>query len=239
MNKIVRCEALCKSYLTGERKIDVLKKLDLEVHESEICAIVGESGVGKSTLLHIIGTIDKPDSGKVFIRDIDLFSMDGGTLAAIRNAEVGFVFQFHHLLPEFSACENVMMPALIRRIPAARAEHDAKEILAEFGLADRMKHKPHQLSGGEQQRVAVARAIVTKPSVVLADEPTGNLDPRTGRHVFEQMMRVQKNRKITIVVATHNESLARKCDKIFRIEDGRLRQLQEAEIKKYFEILPD
>ncbi len=225
--------------MTGERKIDVLKGLDFEVHESEMCAIVGESGVGKSTLLHIIGAIDRPDSGKVFIRDIDLFSMDGTNLAAIRNAEVGFIFQFHHLLPEFNACENVMMPALIRGVPVKQAECDAKEILAEFGLVDRMTHKPHQLSGGEQQRVAVARAIVMKPSVVLADEPTGNLDPRTGQHVFEQMMKVQKNRKITIVVATHNEGLARKCDKIFRIEDGKLRELREAEIKKYFEILPD
>jgi lipoprotein-releasing system ATP-binding protein len=238
MSKILQCEALYKSYVTGDKTVEVLKGIDLEVDEGELCAIVGESGVGKSTLLHVIGAIDRPDSGKIFIRETDIFSKDAYDLAAVRNREIGFVFQFHHLLPEFDALENVMMPFLIRGIARSEASRSAEEILKDLGLAERLRHKPFQLSGGEQQRVAIARAIVVRPSIVLADEPTGNLDPRTGHFVFEQMRKVQKSRNLAIILATHNEGLARKCDRIFRIEDGRLRELQESEIKKYFEISP-
>ncbi|MEW5807545.1 MAG: ABC transporter ATP-binding protein [Acidobacteriota bacterium] len=236
MNEVLRCEALVKSYLTGERTIEVLKGVDLQLEEGKMVAVVGESGVGKSTLLHMLGAIDRPDSGKVYLRGIDLFARNGNELAQIRNREVGFVFQFHHLLPEFTALENVMMPFLIGGTPRGKAEEPAAEVLSELGMGDRLDHRPHQLSGGEQQRVAIARAIAMRPSLILADEPTGNLDPRTGQLVFEQIQKVQKSHSFTVVVATHNENLARRCDRIFRIVDGTLKELSDAEIKKYFEI---
>ncbi len=239
MNRILKCESLFKSYLTGNKKIEVLKGLDLEVLEGEMVAIVGESGVGKSTLLHLLGAIDSPDSGKVYFKGVDIFSSDRMELSSFRNKEIGFIFQFHHLLPEFTAIENVMMPSLIYGVSYVEALRPAKEALEEIGLGDRLYHRPSQLSGGEQQRVAIARAIVMKPALILADEPTGNLDPKTSQSVFAQMKEVQRERKFAMTVATHNKILAGKCDKIFRIEDGRLKELNFAETKKYFEIYPN
>ncbi len=236
MNRILMCESLYKSYLTGEKKIEVLKGLFFEIMEGEMVAIVGESGVGKSTLLHILGAIDLPDSGRVTLQEEDIFSKNHQELSRFRNRKIGFVFQFHHLLPEFTALENVMMPFLIYGAPYEKALQPAREILQSLGLADRLHHRPSQLSGGEQQRVAIARAIVMKPSLVLADEPTGNLDPKTSQSVFSQMREVQRKQGLAMIVATHNENLAQKCDKIFRIEDGRLKALNKADTKKYFEI---
>jgi lipoprotein-releasing system ATP-binding protein len=236
MNKILTCESLYKSYLTGQKKIEVLKGLDLEIMEGEMVAVVGESGVGKSTLLHILGTIDLPDSGRVALQGEDIFSKNHQELSCFRNRKIGFVFQFHHLLPEFTALENVMMPFLIFGNPYSEALPPARETLQNLGLADRLHHRPSQLSGGEQQRVAIARAIVMKPSLILADEPTGNLDPKTSQSVFSQMQEVQRRQGLAMIVATHNENLARKCGKIFRIEDGRLKALNKADTKKYFEI---
>ncbi len=236
MNEILTCQSLFKSYLTGEKRIEVLKGLDLEVLEGEMIAVIGESGVGKSTLLHILGAIDSPDSGRVTLRGEEIFSKNHLELSRFRNREIGFVFQFHHLLPEFTALENVMMPFLILGTSYKEALQPSREILQDLGLAHRLHHRPGQLSGGEQQRVAIARAIVMKPSLILADEPTGNLDPKTSRSVFSQMRQVQRKQGLAMIVATHNENLADKCDKIFRIEDGKLKALNKADTKKYFEI---
>jgi lipoprotein-releasing system ATP-binding protein len=236
MNEILACRSLFKSYLTGEKRIEVLKGLDLEILEGEMVAIIGESGVGKSTLLHILGAIDPPDSGQVRLRGEEIFSKNHLELSRFRNREIGFVFQFHHLLPEFTALENVMMPILIFGTPYQEALQPAREILRDLGLVGRLHHRPGQLSGGEQQRVAIARAIVMKPSLILADEPTGNLDPKTSQSVFSQMRQVQRKQGLAMIVATHNENLADKCDRIFRIEDGKLKALNKADTKKYFEI---
>lgn len=236
MNEILACQSLFKSYLTGEKRIEVLKGLDLEILEGEMIAIIGESGVGKSTLLHILGAIDPPDSGQVRLRGEEIFSKNHSELSRFRNREIGFVFQFHHLLPEFTALENVMMPFLIFGTPYQEALQPARETLRDLGLVGRLHHRPGQLSGGEQQRVAIARAIVMKPSLILADEPTGNLDPKTSQSVFSQMRQIQRIQGLAMIVATHNEKLADKCDRIFRIEDGKLKALNKADTKKYFEI---
>lgn len=185
-------------------------------------AIVGASGVGKSTFLYIMGGLERPTSGKVYYGDIDVYGLDNDRLASFRNERVGFVFQFHHLLPEFSALENVMMPALIRRMPREDAEKAATALLGEVGLADRLHHRPGELSGGEQQRVAVARALVLNPDVVLADEPTGNLDTHTGEAVHEILKGLNKKMGMTFVIVTHNERLALRADRVFRMSDGNI-----------------
>lgn len=200
----------------------MLKGIDLDVQRGEMLAIVGASGVGKSTFLHIMGGLERPTSGKVFYGDIDVYGLDNDRLALFRNERVGFVFQFHHLLPEFSALENVMMPALIRRMPREDAEKAAAALLGEVGLADRLHHRPGELSGGEQQRVAVARALVLNPDVVLADEPTGNLDTHTGEAVHEILKGLNKKMGMTFVIVTHNERLALRADRVFRMSDGNL-----------------
>jgi lipoprotein-releasing system ATP-binding protein len=202
--------------------VEVLKGLELEVAAGETVAVVGASGVGKSTLLHIIGTLDRPSAGQVSVGGKEVFALGDEALAAFRNRHIGFVFQFHHLLPEFTALENVMMPALIARWKADRAQAAAAELLREVGLADREGHRTGELSGGEQQRVAVARALVLGPRLLLADEPTGNLDERTGGRVQELLLRLNQQRGLTTLVATHNEGLASSLGRRVRLAEGRL-----------------
>jgi len=187
-----------------------------------MAAIVGASGVGKSTLLHIMGTLDRPTSGRVRYGGTDVFGLGNGELTAFRNRSIGFVFQFHHLLPEFTALENVMMPALIGGAAPEAARRDALALLEELGVGQRQGHRPGELSGGEQQRVAVARALVLSPSVVLADEPTGNLDTATGEDLFRLLVDLNRRKGITFVVVTHNESLAARCHRILEMKDGRV-----------------
>ena len=185
-------------------------------------AIIGASGVGKSTLLHIIGTLDRPTEGKVLFDGNDIFKLDSEELARFRNKKIGFVFQFHHLLPEFTALENTMMPALINRTDKAEAEDIAKKLLKEVGLGERLNHKPGKLSGGEQQRVAVARALVLSPELVLADEPTGNLDTHTGEEIHSLLREINKTKGTTFILVTHNEKLASRADRIVKMVDGRI-----------------
>jgi len=187
-------------------------------------AIEGMSGAGKSTLLHILGALDRPSGGKVFFQGADLFDHTNGELAEMRNRHIGFVFQFHHLLPEFSALENTMMPGFIQRMSQGQAEKEAEKILSQLGLRDRLQHKPGELSGGEQQRVALARALMLSPRVILADEPTGNLDTQTGEEVHNLLVKINREQKITIVIVTHNPLLADKMTRRIRLVDGRLQE---------------
>jgi lipoprotein-releasing system ATP-binding protein len=218
---LLQATGLSKSFGDGAR-LNVLIDLDLEVAPGESVAIVGQSGVGKSTLLHVLGTLDQPTSGKVYFDGTDVFSLSEREQAEFRNREISFIFQFHHLLPDFTALENVMMPALIRGTPPAQAERQARDILAQVGLSERITHKPGELSGGEQQRVAVARAIVLSPRAILADEPTGNLDPDTGQEVHTLLMELNRRHQITLVVVTHNQELAGMVDRTLHLEHGRL-----------------
>ncbi len=208
--------------MSGPVTLTVLDGIDLEISKGEMLAIVGASGVGKSTFLHILGGLDHPTSGRILYGDTDIFGMDGDRIARFRNERVGFVFQFHHLLPEFSALENVMMPALIRGTDRALAAKTAERVLTDVGLGGRLQHRPGELSGGEQQRVAVARALVLNPDVVLADEPTGNLDTHTGESVHELLKKINKERGVTFVIVTHNDKLAIRADRILRMAEGRL-----------------
>jgi lipoprotein-releasing system ATP-binding protein len=210
-----------KTFSTPAGDLKILKGVDLSIGEGEVVGIVGASGVGKSTFLHILGTIDRPTSGKIFYEGRDVFSMDDASLAAFRNRTVGFVFQFHHLLPEFSALENVMMPGIISNMKRTDLASYAEGLLADLGLGARKDHLPGELSGGEQQRVAVARALILSPMVVLADEPTGNLDTATGEELFRLLMRLNRERGITFVIVTHNESLSKQCDRVLKMVDGR------------------
>lgn len=217
----IQISQLFKTYENPRDKVEVLKGLDLAVDSGESVAVVGASGVGKSTLLHIVGALDRPTQGKVLVDGRDVFTMDEQALAAFRNRHVGFVFQFHHLLPEFSALENVMMPGLIARLETSQARSRAEELLAEVGLSDRAAHRVGELSGGERQRVAVARALVLGPSLLLADEPTGNLDERTGEKVHELFVKLNQERGLTTLVATHNERLARSMGRTVRLAEGK------------------
>jgi lipoprotein-releasing system ATP-binding protein len=227
--KVIRTENLKKSFTTDAGDIQVLRGIDLMIGEGEMVGIVGASGVGKSTLLHILGALDRPTSGGVFYDDMDIFSLNRNSLASFRNKRIGFVFQFHHLLPEFSAVENVMMPGLIGKSQKSEAGNRPDEIyrkaaslLDEMGLADRKRHRPGELSGGEQQRVAVARALLLEPEVVLADEPTGNLDTATGEELFDIFIDLNKRKGITFIIVTHNEFLSRRCHRVLKMVDGKL-----------------
>ncbi len=200
----------------------MLDGIDLDIVSGEMIAVVGASGVGKSTFLHILGGLDRPSAGSVRYRDTDLFSLDSDRIARFRNEHVGFVFQFHHLLPEFSALENVMMPALIRGTDRTSAAAGATRLLEAVGLGSRANHRPGELSGGEQQRVAVARALMLNPDVVLADEPTGNLDAHTGEAMHEMIKKINKERGVTFVIVTHNDKLAVRADRIMRMAEGKL-----------------
>jgi lipoprotein-releasing system ATP-binding protein len=214
---------LSKSYPVGATRLSVLRELDLTVERAEMVAIVGASGVGKSTLLHVLGGLDGPDSGSVRIGDTDLSGMSDDELVAFRNRHVGFVFQFHHLLPEFTALENAEMPMRIaRRSPLERRDR-AAQLLGRVGLGDRLEHRPGMLSGGEQQRVAIARALVMGPSLLLADEPTGDLDEPTAETLHDLIREMHAERGLTSVIATHNPRLAAACDRVLRLEDGRLK----------------
>jgi len=208
--------------MSGPVALNVLDNIDLDIQKGEMLAIVGASGVGKSTLLHILGALDRPTSGRVLFGDLDVFGLDSNRLARFRNERVGFVFQFHHLLPEFTALENVMLPALIRRIGREEAAGAASKILGEVGLGARVHHRPGELSGGEQQRVAVARALMLKPDVVLADEPTGNLDMHTGEAIHDLLLSINKQQGITFVIVTHNDKLAVRADRVLRMVEGKL-----------------
>jgi lipoprotein-releasing system ATP-binding protein len=210
-----------KEYRTGSEPLRVLKGVNLLVGVGELVAIVGASGVGKSTLLHVVGALDRPTAGRVLFRGQDLFARSDAELTRFRRHEVGFVFQLYNLLPEFTALENAMLPALVQRRPAGEARALALDALREVGLTERMNHRPGELSGGEQQRVALARALVGRPAVIVADEPTGNLDPKTSQGVFELFTRLQAERGVTFVIATHNLELAHRADRLVRLVDGR------------------
>ena len=214
-------EGVEKEYRTGAGTLGVLRGVSLTVHEAELVAVVGASGVGKSTLLHVLGALDRPTAGRVLFRGEDLFARSDAELTRFRRHEVGFVFQLYNLLADFSAIENAMLPALVQRRPAAEARRLAEEALREVGLTERSSHRPGELSGGEQQRVALARALVGRPAVIIADEPTGNLDPKTSEGVFELFARLQAERGVTFVIATHNLELARRADRLVRLVDGR------------------
>jgi len=219
---LIVAEQLEKEYRTGSEVLRVLKGVNLVVHRGELVAVVGASGVGKSTLLHLLGALDRPTGGRVLFRGEELFARSDAELTRFRRQEIGFVFQLYNLLAEFSALENAMLPALIQRRSPAEARALALTAIREVGLAERALHRPGELSGGEQQRVAQARALVGRPAVVVADEPTGNLDPKTSEGVFELFTRLQAERGVTFVIATHNLELARRADRLVRIVDGRV-----------------
>jgi lipoprotein-releasing system ATP-binding protein len=211
-----------KSYLVGTQRLHVLRDLDLSVERGEMIAIVGASGVGKSTLLHLLGGLDRMDSGSIGVGETDITTLPEQELTTFRNRHVGFVFQFHHLLPEFTALENVEMPLRIARVASEPARTRATVVLTRLGLGERLTHRPNMLSGGEQQRVAVARALVTEPSVLLADEPTGDLDEATAEGLHALLREMHRERQLSSVIATHNMQLAKSCDRILRLEAGRL-----------------
>jgi len=219
---VVSASGLNKSYLVGTQAISVLRDLELDVQAGEMVAIVGASGVGKSTLLHLLGGLDRADAGMIAIGGQDLSGLSDGALVEFRNRHVGFVFQFHHLLAEFDAQENVEMPMRIARIPQAEARARARQLLGRVGLADRVVHKPSMLSGGEQQRVAVARALVMRPALLLADEPTGDLDEPTAATLHALLREMHAEHGLTSIIATHNPQLAAACDRVLRLEHGRL-----------------
>lgn len=224
-NPVLACYGLAKSYLDGASKIEVLRQIDLEVKAAEMVAIIGSSGSGKSTLLHLLGGLDKPTSGHVMLNNHNIQQLSEKEKCRLRNNHLGFVYQFHHLLPEFSALENVSMPLLIHgdepKIIAEKAEH----LLEQVGLKHRMSHRLGQLSGGERQRVAIARALVANPLCVLADEPTGNLDPANADRVLQLFFDLQKARKTSVVMVTHDVTIAKNAQRVMRIEDGKLVEL--------------
>jgi len=220
----IRAEGLRRRYDDRENVIEVLCGVDLDVAAGESVAVVGESGTGKSTLLHLLGGLDRPDGGTVWIRGIDVYGLGDRQRTALRGKEIGFVFQFHHLLGDFDALENVMMPLLVGGAPRPVARRRAQDVLERVGLGHRLDHRPGELSGGEQQRVAVARALAPRPSVVLADEPTGNLDPGTAEEVHRLLRDVQKEEGSALIVATHNFGLAALLDRTLRMEGGMLKE---------------
>jgi lipoprotein-releasing system ATP-binding protein len=231
MKTLLETSQLKKSFTTKAGKLQVLKGIDLSINEGEIVSIVGASGVGKSTLLYILGALDRPTIGTVFFQGTDIFTLDENSLATFRNTAIGFIFQFHHLLPEFTALENVMMPGLINKGSKGQGHkglsyrdiiRKAEKLLDEMGLSERKGHRPGELSGGEQQRVAVARALILDPKVILADEPTGNLDTTTGEDLFNLLVELNKEKGITFIIVTHNESLSCRCHRILKMVDGRI-----------------
>jgi lipoprotein-releasing system ATP-binding protein len=219
---LIRIADLHKSYYDGESELPVLQGINLEIHMSELLAIVGASGVGKSTLLHIIGTLDRPTAGSVLYDEQDVFTLSDTELARFRNKEIGFVFQFHHLLPEFTALENVAMGALIASSNNKTVYKEAESLLDYVGLSERLSHYPGQLSGGERQRVAIARSLINQPKIVLADEPTGNLDRRTSEAVLELLWDLNAKSGQTFVIVTHNQELSQQVDRVIQLADGKV-----------------
>ena len=224
MTPLLQAVQLEKRYVDGPAVVQVLSGLEFEIEPGERVAIVGESGVGKSTLLHLLGTLDQPTGGHLLFEGEDVFARPDAALAVFRSREIGFVFQFHHLLGDFTAVENVMLPCLIGGRPRAATRARALELLERVGLRDRVDHRPGQLSGGEQQRVAVARALAQRPRLLLADEPTGNLDPSTGEEVQQLMLELNQEHGAALIVATHNERLAAAMGRMLRLAEGRLRE---------------
>ncbi len=219
---IISCQNVTKRFKEGKLDVEVLKGISLDIESGEKIAVVGSSGSGKSTLLHILGGLDLPTQGNVNIMGHDVAKLSDKQRGQLRNHSLGFIYQFHHLLPEFTALENVAMPLLIRGLKVVEASKHASEILDKVGLSERLKHKPGQLSGGERQRAAIARALVTKPNAVLADEPTGNLDHKTALQIFDLMQSLNKEMQTAFIIVTHDMQLAAKMDKIYNLVDGHL-----------------
>jgi lipoprotein-releasing system ATP-binding protein len=228
MSEIVRLEAVRKKYTTKAGELEVLQGIDLVINEGDFITILGHSGAGKSTLLHIIGLLDRPSSGRISFKGSDVSRMSQGRLDRLRNAGFGFVFQFYHLLPEFDALENALMPQMVRHgffgwlLRGGGIRTRCAELLGTFGLSERLTHRPSELSGGEQQRVAIARALAGEPEVLLADEPTGNLDEKTGKEIFDMLIELNRTKGQTLVVVTHETELAMRCPNALVLEDGRL-----------------
>jgi lipoprotein-releasing system ATP-binding protein len=222
MSSLLEVVNLCKGYNSGNQKLEVLAGLSLSIDKGEMIAVTGASGSGKSTLLHLIGGMDRPDQGSIGILGQELTNLNPLELSTFRNKTVGFVFQFHHLMPEFTALENVMMPLLIRGTSRPNARDLARLMLCDVGLGERIHHRPGELSGGEQQRVALARALVGKPLLLLADEPTGNVDPQTGKAIGELFQSLHSKHGLTSIIVTHNDRLAQICSQVYRLENGKL-----------------
>ncbi len=227
---VIRCESLGKTYAEGALHTPVFDGLELEVATGETVAILGASGAGKSTLLHLLGGLDTPTRGEVYVAGQKMSSLSDAARGALRNRALGFVYQFHHLLPEFTALENVMLPVMLGGAEVADATQRAQVLLESVGLGHRLRHKPGELSGGERQRAAVARALVNRPACVLGDEPTGNLDEKTAATVFDLMLALNREQRTSLVMVTHDRRLARRLDRVLELHDGRLRQLDPGEV---------
>ncbi|MEK6583901.1 MAG: ABC transporter ATP-binding protein [Nitrospirota bacterium] len=222
MNELLLVRNIHKSFRTNGQELHILRGINVTIHRGEMIAVMGASGVGKSTLLNILGTLDRPTSGEVIFEGTDIFGKSDEELSYLRNKRIGFVFQFHHLLPEFTALENTLFPAMILKMNRREALDIAEKNLANVGLRERMTHRPGELSGGEQQRVAIARALMTSPDIILADEPTGNLDTHTGDEVYALLKKINQEYGTTFVVVTHNEKIAAQADRILKMVDGQI-----------------
>ncbi len=227
MNNILTVKNLFKTYQNGPQKVEVIKGISLDIPEGDVVIIVGPSGVGKSTLLHLIGGLDLPTAGEVLIDQKPIFQLSDRELAVFRNRHIGFVFQFHHLLPEFTALENVLIPGMMHKKNITETEQYARDLLLEVGLSERLTHKPSQLSGGEQQRVAVARALINQPRLVLADEPTGNLDKQNSQSLYRLILSLNKKFNQTFLIVTHNEMMASQASQVIEMEDGRIKSVKK------------
>ena len=224
MPSLLNVKDVTKTYQSGDAPLEVLSGVSFEVNPGEMVAVVGESGSGKSTLLHLLGALDRPTQGEVYFEGINIFKKSDVDLAAFRNRQIGFVFQFHHLLPEFTALENVAMPALIQGAPQDATWKRGEELLNMLGLGARLTHRPDELSGGEKQRVAVARALMNQPGLVLADEPTGNLDQKTADALHDDLLRLSREQNQSFIIVTHNPSLAKQADRVLQLVDGRIEE---------------
>ncbi len=228
MSKFLKIKGIAKSFQSGNERLQILVDLALDLERGQMLAVTGASGSGKSTFLHLVGGMDTADAGRILLEGVDVTRLAGKELAEFRNRKIGFIFQFHHLLPEFSALENVMFPLLLRRTPFPQARQEAQDLLDEVGLADRGHHKPGQLSGGEQQRVAVARALVGRPSLLLGDEPTGNLDEHTSEAIYQLLLEVHRTHRLTSIIVTHNPKLAALCEMEKRLQEGKLVEMSDS-----------